>query len=53
VKSGSSDFLIPEAIKPEFRNVDPAAGTVDIEYQLVEKDPARLNFKVVMAAADL
>jgi hypothetical protein len=36
----------------EFKNVDAAAGTVDIEYNL-EKDLARLNFKEVMVVVVL
>ena len=34
-------ILWPEAIKPDFKNVDPQAGTVDIEYNVVEKDQAK------------
>jgi outer membrane protein insertion porin family len=47
------DFFDPEAIDPKFKNVDAASGTVDIEYNLVEKDLARLNFKEVMVVVDL
>jgi hypothetical protein len=42
-----SGFFDPEAIDPKFKNVDAAAGTVDIEYNLL-KDLARLNFMEVM-----
>jgi hypothetical protein len=31
----------PEAIDPKFKNVDASSGTVDIEYNLVEKDLAK------------
>jgi len=42
---GQLGFFDPEAIKPEFRNVDPAAGTVDIEYQLVEKGSSQIELQ--------
>ncbi|KAF2511916.1 BamA/OMP85 family outer membrane protein [Flavobacterium foetidum] len=42
---GQLGFFDPEAIKPEFRNVDPAAGTVDIEYQLVEKGSSQVELQ--------
>jgi hypothetical protein len=29
------------AIDPKFKNVDASSGTVDIEYNLVEKDLAK------------
>jgi outer membrane protein insertion porin family len=38
---GQLGFFDPEAINPAFKNVDAGAGTVDIEYQLVEKDRAK------------
>jgi outer membrane protein insertion porin family len=34
-------FFDPEAIDPKFKNVDASSGTVDIEYNLVEKDLAK------------
>jgi outer membrane protein insertion porin family len=37
---GQLGFFDPEAIDPKFKNVD-ASGTVDIEYNLVEKDLAK------------
>ncbi len=42
---GQLGFFDPEAIKPEFRNVDPGAGTVDIEYQLVEKGSSQVELQ--------
>jgi outer membrane protein insertion porin family len=42
---GQLGFFDPEAIKPEFRNVDAAAGTVDIEYQLVEKGSSQIELQ--------
>lgn len=42
---GQLGFFDPEAIKPEFRNVDPGAGTVDIEYQLVEKGSSQIELQ--------
>jgi outer membrane protein insertion porin family len=42
---GALGFFDPEAIKPEFRNVDAAAGTVDIEYQVVEKGSSQIELQ--------
>ena len=42
---GQLGFFDPEAIKPEFRNVDAAAGTVDIEYNLVEKGSSQIELQ--------
>ncbi|MFH6969386.1 outer membrane protein assembly factor [Flavobacterium sp. FlaQc-28] len=42
---GQLGFFDPESIKPEFRNVDPGAGTVDIEYQLVEKGSSQVELQ--------
>ena len=42
---GQLGFFDPEAIKPEFKNVDPGAGTVDIEYQLVEKGSSQIELQ--------
>jgi outer membrane protein insertion porin family len=42
---GQLGFFDPESIKPEFRNVDAAAGTVDIEYQLVEKGSSQVELQ--------
>ena len=42
---GQLGFFDPEAIKPDFKNVDAAAGTVDIEYQLVEKGASQIELQ--------
>ncbi|MBP4136580.1 outer membrane protein assembly factor BamA [Flavobacterium geliluteum] len=42
---GQLGFFDPESIKPEFRNVDASAGTVDIEYQLVEKGSSQVELQ--------
>ncbi|WP_035651578.1 MULTISPECIES: BamA/OMP85 family outer membrane protein [unclassified Flavobacterium] len=42
---GQLGFFDPESIKPEFRNVDAGAGTVDIEYQLVEKGSSQVELQ--------
>ena len=42
---GALGFFDPEAIKPEFKNVDAAAGTVDIEYQVVEKGSSQIELQ--------
>jgi len=42
---GQLGFFDPEAIKPEFKNVDAAAGTVDIEYSLVEKGSSQIELQ--------
>jgi outer membrane protein insertion porin family len=42
---GQLGFFDPEAIKPEFKNVDAAAGTVDIEYQVVEKGSSQIELQ--------
>jgi outer membrane protein insertion porin family len=42
---GQLGFFDPEAIKPEFRNVDAGAGTVDIEYQVVEKGSSQVELQ--------
>ena len=38
-------FFDPEAIDPKFKNVDGAAGTVDIEYNLVEKGSSQIELQ--------
>ena len=38
-------FFDPEAIKPDFKNVDPQAGTVDIEYNVVEKGSSQIELQ--------
>jgi outer membrane protein insertion porin family len=42
---GALGFFDPEAIKPEFKNVDAGAGTVDIEYQVVEKGSSQIELQ--------
>lgn len=42
---GQLGFFDPEAIKPDFKNVDPQAGTVDIEYNLVEKGSSQIELQ--------
>ncbi|MFQ3173838.1 MAG: outer membrane protein insertion porin family, partial [Flavobacterium sp.] len=42
---GQLGFFDPEAINPDFKNVDAAAGTVDIEYQLVEKGSSQIELQ--------
>jgi len=42
---GSLGFFDPEAIDPKFKNVDAAAGTVDIEYNVVEKGSSQIELQ--------
>jgi outer membrane protein insertion porin family len=42
---GQLGFFDPEAIEPKFKNVDPGAGTVDIEYNLVEKGSSQIELQ--------
>ncbi len=42
---GALGFFDPEAIDPQFKNVDPAAGTVDIEWNLVEKGSSQIELQ--------
>lgn len=42
---GALGFFDPEAINPAFKNVDPGAGTVDIEWQLVEKGSSQIELQ--------
>ena len=42
---GQLGFFDPEAIKPDFENVDAAAGTVDIKYNLVEKGASQIELQ--------
>ena len=42
---GQLGFFDPEAIKPEFKNVDPQAGTLDVEYSLVEKGSSQVELQ--------
>lgn len=41
---GQLGFFDPQ-IEPKFKNVDPAAGTVDIEYNLVEKGSSQIELQ--------
>ncbi|MFE3866814.1 outer membrane protein assembly factor BamA [Flavobacterium sp. LS2P90] len=42
---GQLGFFDPEAIEPVFKNVDSGAGTVDIEYKLVEKGSSQIELQ--------
>lgn len=42
---GQLGFFDPEAIDPKFKNVDAGAGTVDIEYNLVEKGASQIELQ--------
>jgi outer membrane protein insertion porin family len=42
---GQLGFFDPEAIDPKFKNVDPASGTVDIEYNVVEKGSSQIELQ--------
>lgn len=42
---GQLGFFDPEAIDPQFKNVDAGAGTVDIEYNLVEKGASQIELQ--------
>ena len=42
---GQLGFFDPEAIDPKFKNVDPASGTVDIEYNLVERGASQIELQ--------
>ena len=42
---GQLGYFDPEAIDPKFKNVDPASGTVDIEYNLVEKGSSQIELQ--------
>lgn len=42
---GQMGFFDPEAIDPKFKNVDSSAGTVDIEYNLVEKGSSQIELQ--------
>ncbi|HLN95591.1 MAG TPA: outer membrane protein assembly factor BamA [Flavobacterium sp.] len=42
---GALGFFDPEAIEPKFKNVDAAAGTVDIEYNVVEKGSSQIELQ--------
>ncbi|MEO8517160.1 MAG: POTRA domain-containing protein [Flavobacterium sp.] len=42
---GQLGFFDAEAIKPDFENVDPSSGTVDIKYHLVEKGASQIELQ--------
>ena len=42
---GQLGFFDAENIKPDFKNVDPQAGTVDIEYNVVEKGSSQVQLQ--------
>ena len=42
---GQLGFFDPEQISPDFKDVDPNAGTVDIEYSLVEKGASQIELQ--------
>ena len=42
---GQIGYFDPEQISPDFKNVDPNAGTVDIEYGLVEKGASQVELQ--------
>ena len=42
---GQLGYFDPEAIEPKFKNVDAAAGTVDIEYPLTEKGASQIELQ--------
>jgi outer membrane protein insertion porin family len=42
---GQLGFFDPEKIDPKFKNVDSAAGTVDIEYNLIEKGASQIELQ--------
>lgn len=42
---GQLGFFDAQSIKPDFENVDPAAGTVDIKYNVVEKGASQVELQ--------
>jgi outer membrane protein insertion porin family len=42
---GQLGFFDPETIDPKFKNVDPTSGTLDIEYNLVEKGSSQIELQ--------
>ncbi|WP_100432115.1 outer membrane protein assembly factor BamA [Flavobacterium sp. 1] len=42
---GQLGFFDPEKIDPKFKNVDSGAGTVDIEYNVVEKGASQIELQ--------
>ncbi len=42
---GQLGFFDPEQLNPQFKNVDPNSGTLDIEYQVVEKGASQIELQ--------
>jgi outer membrane protein insertion porin family len=42
---GQLGFFDPEQLSPEFKNVDPNNGTLDLEYSLVEKGASQIELQ--------
>lgn len=42
---GQLGFFDPEQISPNFKNVDPNAGTLDLEYSVVEKGSSQIELQ--------
>lgn len=42
---GALGFFDAEAIRPDLKNVDPAAGTVDVEWSVVEKGSSQVELQ--------
>ena len=42
---GQLGFFDPEAIRPEPKNADPASGTVDLEWSVVEKGSSQVELQ--------
>lgn len=42
---GQLGFFDPEALEPQFKNVDPNAGTLDMEFPVVEKGSSQIELQ--------
>ena len=42
---GALGFFDAESIRPDFKNVDPQAGTIDIEYNVVERGSSQIQLQ--------
>lgn len=42
---GQLNFFDPETIRPDLKNVDPAAGTVDVEWSVTEKGSSQIELQ--------
>ena len=42
---GAMGFFDPEAIRPDLKNVDAAAGTVDVDWNVVEKGSSQIELQ--------